>query len=408
MVGGEIDMTTETSPWPEVVPPEMIAAYECTRKLDKLDFRELHQTSEYEAELESVGGSEDGVLQPPPQQQPTHDLRKPEATANPTHGPPRTSAMLSGHNVLRFLGRGSMGVVALVEHGILRRHVALKVMRSSNNPSARARMMREARALARVEHPNVVKVYDCGQSATSAWVAMEYIPGHNLLQLIRERGPLDLARSIHIGARLASALGCAHRQGLVHRDVKPSNIIISQDEAGRDRPVLLDFGIVKPIEPGWTDITGSPKLIGTIAYMAPEQMYGEDLDPSADVFALAIVIYEMLLGQRPSGTGNLTTRLDNEVVLGPLPGMEQDATAAGLHALLTRCVSRECGDRPANGEVLYKELMSLYDDSPEVEAATPAVATAPRVLMVSMAAGVLAAIPMIGVALFAIAWAATS
>ena len=185
-------------------------------------------------------------------------------------------------------------------HKRLEKIVAVKILpsRMAEEPIFRQRFEREAQAVAALRHPNIVQMYDFGDSNGMYFMVMEYIDGMNLSQYMHKHGALSLVFVKTLVAELASAIDYAHKQGLIHRDVKPSNIMLEQANDGHIRPVLTDFGIAKLIT-GRNNITNSV-MMGTLDYMPPEQIHDSgDVDERADVYALAVVTYEMLTGKLP-------------------------------------------------------------------------------------------------------------
>jgi eukaryotic-like serine/threonine-protein kinase len=200
------------------------------------------------------------------------------------------------YRVVRLLGRGGMGAVYEVMDGALHEPVALKLLHPglSADPTFRQRLREEVRLAHRVSHPNVCRVHDLGQHGDHLFVAMELLRGPTLREMLRaiaagEREPLSLARAIDLIVQLAAALGASHRAGVVHRDVKPDNVIVEADRA-----VLTDFGVAGPVE-----IAASRPLLGTPAYIAPELLRGEPAGPASDLYACALVACELLTGQLP-------------------------------------------------------------------------------------------------------------
>ena len=199
------------------------------------------------------------------------------------------------YEILEEIGAGGMAVVYKARQKLLGRIVALKVLHDhlAKDRVFVQRFLREARDAARLQHPNIVKVYDCGEERGRYYIAMEYLEGENLANMVKTRGALPLPQVISIAQQIASALDYAHREGIVHRDVKPSNIIISSD----GRATLTDFSIAKATTDA--SLTATGLFVGTPAYVSPEQAKGAPVDHRADVYSLAIVCYEMLAGRPP-------------------------------------------------------------------------------------------------------------
>jgi predicted Ser/Thr protein kinase len=211
-------------------------------------------------------------------------------------GDQRIGTEIAGFRIQEELGRGGMGVVYLAEQSSPRRRVALKILSPdlARDPAFRERFTRESEAAASVEHPNVIPVHASGESDGVLYIAMRYIQGEDLATLIHREGPLPSGRAVSICSQIAEALDEAHEVGLVHRDVKPGNILVAKG----DRAYLSDFGLIRrsKLETG---LTKTGQFMGTIDYCAPEQIRGEDVDGRADVYSLGCVLYECLAGAPP-------------------------------------------------------------------------------------------------------------
>jgi predicted Ser/Thr protein kinase len=201
---------------------------------------------------------------------------------------------IGGYRIVEPLGRGGMSVVYRAEHVRLGRPAALKLLGATlGHADHRERFLRESKLAASLDHPSIVPVYDAGEEDGLLYIAMAYVEGSDLKTLLVREGRLPLRRTLRIVGQIASALDAAHARGLVHRDVKPANILVGSD----DRAYLSDFGVVKELAAAGTTRTGS--FIGTIEYCAPEQIEGKDVDARADVYALACVFYECVVGTPP-------------------------------------------------------------------------------------------------------------
>jgi len=216
----------------------------------------------------------------------------------------------------KLLGAGGMAEVFLANDRILGRDLALKVLREDYAKDAVfvSRFQREAVSAAALNHPHVVQVYDQGRSEDGRlYIAMEHVPGGNLSDLIMRRGPLDPAEAARLASQVAEALGAAHERGIVHRDIKPQNVLI--DEAGDAK--VADFGIA--LAASSTSTSGTELLFGTASYMSPEQAMGERVGPESDLYSLGVVLYEMLTGTVPfEAEGALATALKH-VTDEPIP-----------------------------------------------------------------------------------------
>lgn len=213
--------------------------------------------------------------------------------------PLRNGDTFAGYRVLRLLGSGGMGEVYLVQHPRLPRQEALKVLRPdvSSDPSFRERFTREADLAAGLRHPHIVGIHDRGEYDGQLWITMDYIDGTDLSHLLEQRYPqgMPVGHVLAITTAVASALDYAHKKGLLHRDVKPANIIVADLDTDEPNVFLADFGIARPL--GDTGgITATNMTVGTVAYAAPEQLMGEDIDGRADQYALAATTYHLLTG----------------------------------------------------------------------------------------------------------------
>ena len=216
------------------------------------------------------------------------------------------SARQLGHYVLRrVLGQGGMGSVYLAEHNFLRRPCAVKLIRPelARDAAAHARFEREVQAAAALTHPNTVQIYDYGQSEDGTfYYAMEYLPGESLEALVEREGALEPARAVRILEQLCGALGEAHARGLVHRDVKPGNVMLCERGGRHEVVKLLDFGSVVGLRAGPADprITQAGMIVGTPAFMSPEQCRGEvDVTASSDIYSVGAVGYYLVTGKEP-------------------------------------------------------------------------------------------------------------
>uniref|UniRef100_UPI003D8EDBA9 serine/threonine-protein kinase n=1 Tax=Gordonia sp. B7-2 TaxID=3420932 RepID=UPI003D8EDBA9 len=207
--------------------------------------------------------------------------------------------VIAGYTVIRTLGRGGMGTVYLVQHPRLPRNQALKVLASTlgGDPSFRERFRREADLASRLDHPNIVNVQDAGVEDDVMWIAMQYVDGTDTAAMLRDSdGPLQADAVVGIIAQVASALDYAHAQGLLHRDVKPANVLVTAGHGGTWRALIGDFGVARLMTDS-TDLTGTGNMIGTLNYAAPEMFGGAPLTPAVDVYALGCTLYELLAGQ---------------------------------------------------------------------------------------------------------------
>lgn len=213
----------------------------------------------------------------------------------------RGGEIFAGYRVVRELGVGGMGAVYLVQHPRLQRLVALKILAEgpSADPEFRARFLREAELAARVAHPNIVEIYDRGVEDGVLWIAMQYVEGSDVAGILRS-GPdvLPPERAIGIVGEAARGLDAAHAAGLLHRDVKPANILVSAAPGRPDRVVLTDFGIARAAAES-TVLTAAGEVLATLSYAAPEQIEAGRVDHRVDVYALGCTLFHMLTGKTP-------------------------------------------------------------------------------------------------------------
>src|SRR3954454_2502095 len=203
------------------------------------------------------------------------------------------------YSIVRQLGEGGMGVVLLARDEALGRNVALKLLapRYADDVQFRASFTRESRLAAAIDHPKIIPIFEAGEAQDQLFIAMRYVDGPDLRRVLAEEGPLVPARAVAIVEQVARALDAAHNAGLVHRDVKPGNVMIDPSE-GREHCYLTDFGLTKNMSSS-SGYTETGQFVGTLNYMAPEQIEGRDVDGRADQYALGCVLFECLAGVPP-------------------------------------------------------------------------------------------------------------
>ena len=206
--------------------------------------------------------------------------------------------VLAGYRIEGLLGRGGMGTVYRATQFALRREVALKLIGAplSSDPTFRERFRREALAAAAVDHPHVLPVYEAGECDGVPFIAMRLVEGESLRDMLRRQGALDPGRVVVLAAQVALALEAAHAHGVVHRDVKPANVLITQTGDG-EHAYLADFGVAMLQDSETFAVTG--EATGTLGYIAPEALRGEPVDGRADIYGLGCVVYEILTGEVP-------------------------------------------------------------------------------------------------------------
>ena len=262
---------------------------------------------------------------------------------------PEIGDEFAGYSIERLLGRGGMGVVYLAEHIRLRQRRALKLLPPdlAHNDDFRQRFERESRLAASLEHPNIVTVFDAGEQEGLLYIAMRYIDGRDLKELLRVNGPLDPARALALLDPIAGALDDAHRRGLVHRDVKSQNILVSESSELRpgESAYLTDFGLTKHYD-STSGMTQTGTMVGTLDYMAPEQLRAGDVDARADVYSLTCVLFECLTGVVPyakeSFTATIIGHLHEDI---PRLTDHRPGLAADLDAVVAEGMAKERAGR---------------------------------------------------------------
>jgi Tol biopolymer transport system component/predicted Ser/Thr protein kinase len=318
---------------------------------------------------------------------------------------------LGHHRIIGEIGKGGMGVVYLAEDTRLGRKVALKVLPPdmASDPARQARFEREARAVAALNHPNIVTIHSVEQAEGVHFLTMELVDGRRLTEMMPREG-VPLPRLLEWSAGIADALGAAHRQGVVHRDLKPDNIMVTAE--GRIK--VLDFGLAKLREaaPGeghtnlaTASVTGEGKILGTVSYMSPEQAEGKPLDHRSDIFSFGVVLYEMSTGRRPFQGDTAISTISSILKDTPPPPQQLNTTLPPqVGRIVRRCLAKEPDRRYQSTDDLRNELRELKEESDSGEltvehhAATAGVAAsgagrAPsRALLAGVAALVLVAV----------------
>jgi len=257
-------------------------------------------------------------------------------------------SLLAGYRVEDEIGRGGMAVVYRAYDDHLDRRVALKALAPelARDEVFRARFIQESRIAAATEHPNIIPVFSAGEADGVLYIAMRYVPGGDVRTLIDRVGPLPPARACALIAQAASALDAAHARGLVHRDVKPTNMLleISPRTSRPDHLYLSDFGLAKPSEAA-TGLTATGQFFGTVDYVAPEQIQGEPLDGRTDQYALACTAFEMLSGSPPFRRENMMAVISAQLSEPPPP---LSARVPGLPAAADQVIARALAKSPAD------------------------------------------------------------
>ena len=279
-----------------------------------------------------------------------------------------TPQQIGRYNILRELGQGAMGVVYEAEDPNIGRHVALKVVRTdqigANREEVLRRFKNEARAAGNLNHANIITIHDAGEHEGLFFIAMEYVQGKTLADVIASEGRMPPARVVEIMRQVCSGLDFAHARGIVHRDVKPANIMLTGSQAK-----ITDFGIAN-VGDGMT-ITGT--VVGTPNYMSPEQVLGKAVDGRSDLFSVAVILYEMVTGERPFVGQSITTVLYKIVHEDPIAPRRLDGTIhPGLSAIIEKGLAKAPEARFSSGSEFaaalenYRQLASGVVSSAEI------------------------------------------
>jgi serine/threonine-protein kinase len=266
-----------------------------------------------------------------------------------------------GYQVESVVGLGGIGVLYRARQLRLDRPVALKLVEAdvARDPVIRERLRREARAVAALDHPNVVPLYEAGEENGTVFIVTRWVEGTELGMLLHREGPLDPPTAARTAAQIAAALELAHEKGLVHRDVKPSNVIVTPE----GHVYLTDFGLAKRAETA-AGLTAGDQMLGTVDYVAPEQIEGSEPDARSDMYSLGCVLYEMLAGEAPfaahkGGMAKMWAAVNAE----PQPISERRPDVPpGLDAVMRQAMSKNPDDRPTAAEFGRAVLAAVGED----------------------------------------------
>jgi len=270
------------------------------------------------------------------------------------------------YEIVREIARGGMATVYLARDLTLDRPVALKVLSPelSGDPSFVERFRREAQAAARLSHPNVVSVYDWGQEADTPFIVMEYVEGRTLRDVLAAEGPLAPLRVAEIGEQIAAGLSFAHRHGIVHRDVKPGNVLLSRTGGVK----VTDFGIARAMG-GGDGLTQTGSVMGTAVYFSPEQAQGLPVDARSDVYALGVVLYEMATGAPPfRGENPVSVAYQHVREPLPRPSERMPGLPADLERVIVCALAKRPEDRYPSADDLRADLLRIRRGEPVVAA----------------------------------------
>jgi serine/threonine protein kinase, bacterial len=274
------------------------------------------------------------------------------------------------YTIVRLLGSGGMGEVYLADHPRLPRRDALKVLRTDvcADNEYRQRFNREADIAATLWHPHIVGVHDRGDVDGQIWISMDYVDGTDAGDLLRERYPNGMPKEevLEIVTSVAEALDYAHQQGLLHRDVKPANIMLTDPVAGEQRVLLGDFGIARRVDDN-SNLTATNMTVGTVFYAAPEQLMGEELDGRADQYALAATAFHLLTGSPPFHHSNPTVVISQHLTASPPALADKRPELSALDPVLAKALSKDPKDRFNSCVDFARALSHRLGFEPEVD-----------------------------------------
>ena len=289
--------------------------------------------------------------------------------------------VIGGYRIERRLGSGGMGSVYLAKHPELPRYDALKVLGAgySGDEAFRKRFLREAELAARLDHPNVVTIYNRGTEGARLWIAMQYVEGDDCSVLLkRSPGGLDPAVAVEIIGQIGRGLDRAHRAGLLHRDIKPANILVAaaddEDDGDERRALLTDFGVAKGGE-DTSQLTAVGTVLATLAYASPEQLCGEELDPRSDQYSLAATFFHLVTGKVPY-TGASTDAVIDAHFNAPPPRISQ--IREGVPPAVDAVVARGLAKTPAERFATCKEFATALKSAFSAPVGRPAPRPVPR------------------------------
>ena len=308
------------------------------------------------------------------------------------------------YRVFHRLGKGGMGEVYLAQHIAIGRMVAIKTLSAEmqGHPELAHRFLKEARTSSQVRHPNVVDILDFGHTERgTAFFVMEYLEGEDLKTVLKRERILPWDRTCALVTQVCAALAAAHHHGVIHRDLKPDNIHVLQQD-GREVVKVLDFGIAKVISAdGVPEVTRTGVLLGTPEYMSPEQARDEDLDARSDIYACGVLLYRMLAGRLPFRARNFMSVLAMQMQDAPVPPRQLDPPTLiteAQEAVILRCLAKSPRDRFQSAEALAQAMRDASHAAPPLVVAPPPHRTRPW----GVIAGVAGLLVLAAIAIFAV------
>ncbi len=267
------------------------------------------------------------------------------------------------YHLLEPAGEGGMAIVYKAEDRVLGRPVAVKVLRQqfAADPEFLARFRQEAHAAAALTHPNIVHVYDVGETGGQQYIVMEYVAGPTLKQIIQQRGALPLAEVLDLGSQVCAAAEAAHRRGMVHRDLKPQNVLVNADGLAK----VADFGLAQPAaqaagQPADAPVGSAPATVfGTAHYLSPEQAQGLPATPASDIYAIGVLLYEMATGRLPFDGGSPEEVARKQIQQAPAPPrLLNDALPAAVEGIILKAMAKDPAARYATARELGSALLA--------------------------------------------------
>lgn len=279
-----------------------------------------------------------------PQPEISKDVKDEMTVAMNPELPPNTPHKIGHYQILEVLGEGGMGYVYKARHSFLNSVFAIKVIKEEfvSHAEVLERFLQEARVGVSLDHPHIVKIFDADEVEGIYYIRMEFFPGKNLAGLVKEKGPIEPVTLTRWGSELADALNYAHQQQIIHRDVKPSNVLVNPDGLVK----LADFGLAKAWQKaGAPQLTRERQMLGTLQYISPEQLKdSKNVDPRADIFSLAASLYFALVGTPPFGQEPLGKVMHNIVHADPAP-IQRPNIPKSLQAVLFKALAKSVNDR---------------------------------------------------------------